>query len=91
MNEPERLMRRTGAPNELSHHTARAPRKTKIQEAEILETRAQTLEAHDGEVSENLDKEDIGFNDKEFEIEHGRAQLQKIRLRSLSPTQRCKL
>lgn len=73
-DESERLMRRFGMPNKLSYHIARAPRKSLVQEAEIMEAWMQALEDHNGDVSDNVGEEDIALEEEDFELERKRDQ-----------------
>lgn len=75
-DEPEHLMKRTDAPNELSHRTARASRKIIEQQADIIDAWAQALKDGDHHDVGNVD-DNIMIADEELEIDCKRADTTK--------------
>lgn len=67
VDEPQRLMKRTNVPNELSYPTACASREILAQVAETRDPWTQAVDDHDGEKAHNGDK-DIHIENEELEL-----------------------
>lgn len=46
-----------------------------MQEAYILKTWTQAVEDNDSDIADNLDEEEYGLENEEFELEHGGTQM----------------
>lgn len=59
-------MRCTGGPN--------APREIIAEKVKIMEAQTQFLKDHEGNITDNLNEDEIGVEDYQFELQRGRVQ-----------------
>lgn len=73
VDEPENLLRRLDALNDSFQYMARALRDILVQEFEILKAQQKSLKDRKSQQAANVD-EDINIEDKESELDQGRAE-----------------